>query len=296
MFIANNTVCMTENGIVLANTDFNKMYIMNNFIDINKTPDTQPASFVKSNLFPTLTVGRDTKVLSGRIERQNNKLSLKTKYIPASSLQNGDYIYIPKMHYDIGCDFTKTMAWLYAKYIVSGYYCLEQQTNIPTIIINPKRFSKKEAAKLKMYPKVSYDLKNKCIFIQNEQIIKQLGTVKKRLNLKLYGLNDNIVKYFIHSILIESPNEDLKFQYKTMAYDVFCFLHSRGNIIYKISEVKVNGKKIYHLSAASENDYILLNDHLYAKINKVIEGKSIKGVNIENQEDCVFYISLAILK
>ena len=65
--------------------------------------------------------------------------------------------------------FNRTLIWLYAKYLASGYFCTEAQTNEPMIIIKPKRFSKKESVKLKAIDGISFNLDKKIIFIKNKK-------------------------------------------------------------------------------------------------------------------------------
>lgn len=296
MFISNNTILTTENGTVLADTNFEQMYSVNGFIDISKNVETQPTTFIKSELFPSISIGADTEILTGRIESQNKKLFIKNNFYNTSTIKEGDYIFIPKLNYKVSDTLSRTMVWLYAKYLVSGYYCLEKQTNKPTIIIKLKRFSKKEAYKLKSLDGVSYDLNNKVIVIQNENIIEELGIQKKNLNWKMYSCEDSLCKFFVHSINIETDGK-MTFKYKTMAYDMFMFLYSKCNSIYKISETKdEDNKKYFILNKANNDEFLLAQNQLYTRITKITQGKNVKGISINNNEKNMFCIAFSIIK
>lgn len=296
MFISNNTILTTENGTVLADTIFDKMYSVNGFVDINKQVDTQPTTFIKTELFPTITIGLNTELLIGKIEAKNKKLFIKNNFYNTDKIKEGDYIFIPKLNYKVSESLSRTLIWLYAKYLVSGYYCLEKQTNKPTIIINLKRFSKKEAYKLKSLNNVSYDLNNKIIVIQNEEIIEEFGRQKKNLNWKLYSCEEGLCNFFIHSINVETDGK-MTFKHKTMAYDMFMFLYSKCNLIYKISETKDdNDKKHFILNKANDNEFLLAQNQLYTKITKITHGKNVKGIVIDNAQNDMFCITFSIMK
>ena len=295
LFIPNNTVITTERGSLLAENDFNKFFTINGFEYAPKKESNAKSLFVKSELFPTIGIGEDTNILVGRLESSNDRIYIKNNFYSEKELKEGDYLYIPKINYDMTESFNRTMLWLYAKYIVGGYYCLEKQTNIPTIIINLNRFSKKEAVKLKKYDNVFYDLEKKMIIIQNEEIIQEFKDYKSTLNLKVYGVNENLSNFFIHSMLIENSGE-IVCRYKSMAYDIFMFAYSKCNEVYKITELKRKTKKIYSIKKANNDEYIKIKDQLYSRITKILEGREVKGISVENDEKNIFCISFLIMK
>lgn len=295
MFLSNNTIITTEKGTVLANTEFNKLFSLNGFKEIEKESKNQTSIFIKTSLFPTTTIGGETEILAGRLESAEKTIFLRNSFYDKDSLKEGDYFYIPKINYKIKDSLNRTIVWLYAKYLASGYYCLEKQTNKPTIIINLKRFSKKEASRLKRYSDISYDLNKKIIIIQNEYIIEELGISKKSINYKLYGCEPGLCEFFLHSMLIELNNK-LMFQYKTLAYDIFMFAYSKCGKIYKISENKSENNKNYILSLAETTSYMIFKNELYVKVDKILEGKNVKGIDIKNPEKNVFCITFLIIR
>lgn len=294
MFVSNNTIVTTEQGLLLADSEFEKIYSFDGFQDVNKESCVKPSVFIKTEIFPTLTIAGDSKLLLGKIYSNGEKIFISNEFKGMNEIQESNYLVVPKIRYKVSDTMNRTMVWLYAKYLVGGYYCLEKQTNKPTIIIKLNKFSKKEATKLHKYDGVTYDLSSKMIFIQNENIISELGESKKNLNPKLYGLNVSMVNYFIHSMLIETDSK-LEFQYKTMAYDVFMFAYSMGDKLFKIEEQK-NNKKIFILIPIEKTDYLSIKDSLYVRINKVLKGKDVKGFNIENPDNKAFISGFFVIK
>lgn len=295
MFISSNTIITTENGNVLADSSYEKTFTVNGFILPEKIIENKKCSFIKTELFPTLSIGDDTEILSGRLESTNNKLFIKNNFYTRQLLKEGDFLFVPKITYNVESSFNRTTLWLYAKYIVSGYYCLEKQTNKPTIIIKLNRFSKKEAVKLKKYENVTYDLNNKMIVIQNEEIIKDFTENKYSLNLKVYGCDENLAKFFLHSMLIENNNKIIC-KYKTLAYDIFMYAYSKCNSIYKITEYKNEDKKEFCISEANNDEYFIVQKQLYVKITKILEGRELRGISIKNTENNMFCIGFLIIK
>lgn len=295
MFISSNTIITTENGNVLADSNYEKTFTVNGFISPEKIVENKKTSFIKTELFPTLSIGDNTEILSGRLESANNKLFIKNNFYTRQSLKEGDFLFVPKITYNVESLFNRTTLWLYAKYITSGYYCLEKQTNKPTIIIKLNRFSKKEAVKLKKYENITYDLNNKMIVIQNEEIIKEFTINKQSLNLKVYGCDENLAKFFLHAMLIENNNKIIC-KYKTLAYDIFMYAYSKCNVIYKITEYKNDNKKEFCISEANNDEFLIVQKQLYVKITKILEGKELRGISIKNPENNLFCIGFLIIK
>ena len=72
--------------------------------------------------------------------------------------------------------------------------------------------------------------------------------------------------------------------------------YSRLNKIFKIVEVKENTNKSFLLMEANESEYFFANDKLYTRVVKVLDGKIIKGIEIENIEKNILYASFFLLK
>ena len=295
MFIANNTIITTENGNILANSDYEKIFTVNGFISPEKILTNQKTTFIKTELFPSIAIGDNTEILSGRLTSVNEKLFIQNNFYNRQNIKEGDFFFVPKITYNVDETFSRTILWLYAKYLVSGYYCLEKQTNKPTIIINLARFSKKEAVKLKKYNNVTYDLNKKIIVIQNEEIIEDFTQYKQSLNLKVYGCDENLANFFLHSMMIECDNK-IVCKNKSLAYDIFMYAYSKCNKIYKITETKENEKKQFIISLADTNEYMIVQKQLYVRITKILDGKETRGISIKNTENSLFCIGFLIIK
>lgn len=294
MFISNNTVIVTENGTRLANSDFEKIYSIDGFSDITKNNENQESIFIKTELFPTITSGNDSRILAGRLMSTNNNLFIKNDFYKASEIREGDYIFISPINYETDSSFNRTLIWLYAKYLVSGYYCTETQTNEPMIIIKPKRFSTKESLKLRSIDGVSYNLDKNIIIIKNKNIIKDFGTKKTNLAWKIYGCSSNLIQFFFHTIEIEYKN--VQFESKTLAFDMFMIAYIKLNKILKITEVNSEKTKLFILNEANKEEYLLVNETLYARVTKILKGKKVKGISIENPENKPFCTTFLLMK
>lgn len=294
MFISNNTVIVTENGTKLASSDFSKIYSIDGFSDITKNNENQESIFIKTELFPTITSGNDSKILAGRLMSTNNNLFIKNDFYKAADIREGDYIFISPINYETDISFNRTLVWLYAKYLVSGYYCTESQTNEPMIIIKPKRFSKKESLKLRNIEGVSYNLDKNIIVIKNKNIIKDFGTKKTNLSWKIYGCSPNLIQFFLHTIEIEHKN--IQFESKTIVFDIFMISYIKLNKVLKITEVNSDKGKVFILNDANPEEYLLVNDTLYARVTKILKGKKVKGISIENPENKPFCTTFLLMK
>ena len=293
MFVANNTIVSTENGLQLAESIFDEIYSLNSFIKISKNETKKDSIFIKTELFPSFSIGKDTSILTGRLLQRDNQVVINNDFCNASNIREGNYLYIPKISYDCKNSFNRTLIWLYAKYLASGYFCTEAQTNEPTIIIKPKRFSKKESVKLKAIDGISFNLDKKIIFIKNKKIIEEFNKNKDNLSWNIYGSKNNLIEYFLYTLKVEGQ---ISVEKKTLAYDIFMLFYSRLNKIFKIVEVKENTNKSFLLMEANESEYFFANDKLYTRVVKVLDGKIIKGIEIENIEKNILYASFFLLK
>ena len=295
MFLPNNFMIMTDKGSLnVGNISNNKIYTTDGFEDFNMSKKHEKTYFLKTDLFPTIAIGKNTELLTGKIYVKNDTVFIKNQFFKINEIRAGDYLVVPKTYYQSPNKINRTLCWLYAKYITSGYYCTERQTDRDMIVINLNKMSKKEALRLRRYSEVMYDLKKMQIIIKNKDIIDLFGKDKKHLIRELYNSEPHIIKYFLHTMQIE--NEFIKIEHKSIAYDLFIFLYSKLNKIMSITEEKTNRQKVFYLKDANPNDYILFKDLLYVKINNILEGKEASGLNISNPNDKKIHGVLMLIK
>lgn len=284
MFVSNNTMVITEEGSLNAgNIKNDKIYTTDGYENFEIIQKHEKTNFIKTDLFPTITIGEQTELLIGRIYSKNNSAFIKNQFIQTKEIKTGDYIIVPKTRYKLNGSLNRTICWLYAKYIISGYYCTEKQTDKDMIVINVKKMSKKEALRLRRYADIKYDMEKMLIIIKNQDIIELFGKDKKHLIKELYNVEPHIIDYFLHTMKIENETEFIAIDNKTLAYDLFMFFYSTINKIMTITEQKDESKqKLFYLKESMPQDYILFNELLYVKINNILIGKEVSGIEINN--------------
>ena len=80
MFVANNTIVSTENGLQLAESIFDEIYSLNSFIKISKNETKKDSIFIKTELFPSFSIGKDTSILTGRLLQRDNQVLINNDF------------------------------------------------------------------------------------------------------------------------------------------------------------------------------------------------------------------------
>lgn len=246
---------------------------------------------LKTALLPTIKLSQGASVLTPCIYEKGGKHFLKNDFKPVMSLQEGDFIYIPKLEILENHNVPRNIAWLYGKYIASGY--IKSSGKFEQIIIPIKTMSSREEAMIMgLDSTVAVKSKEgKIIVCSNMKIIEMFKNFTRAKSLKPFILESSpsIYKLFLRSLLLEKDEAGrVKIENIVLAHELFLYTYSKLNKILRIMEEhlgskrkrKSSTKKSYYMYIAKEDEYKIIGNNLYIKIIQNRYGRNTLGIDI----------------
>lgn len=253
---------------------------------------------IKTSLIPTIKIPEANMVMMPSVVMENNKPFIKNEFLPIKSAIEGDFVFIPKIDSRTDADpIPRTVAWLYGKYIVSGYP--KNENGCTYLMIPVKRISPKEEKEVQkldstfVVKSITPDF-SKIIITKNNKIINDFLNFTRFKKIKDFMLfaTPETFKVFLNSILCETDNIGrTELQNQVLAHEIFIHSYSKLNKILKISEERngkkrtsAKSKKKFFISQSVPEDYDIFSGELYTKILSNRYGNNTFGINIEENE------------
>lgn len=244
---------------------------------------------LKTTLLPTIKIPYSCMVKYPMVYEKDGKYYLRNCFIDVKKISESNYLYIPKIkNLESKEQVSKIIAWLYAKYIVSGYI-----KNSSQIIIPVKRMSSREEKQILNIPDTLTTKRkdgSKVIITENAEIVKLFSNFTRQKSIKNFIIkaSQSIYSTFLRSLLVECDEyKRVELESPTLAYQIFMLAYSKTDKILKILEErtgskkkKSKAKKKFYITYADEDDYDIIGKHLYTKVLQNRTGRNTIGIDI----------------
>lgn len=250
---------------------------------------------IKTTLLPTVKIASGNEILCPQIIEKDGKTFLRNVYKSIDSIPENSYIFIPKIdNVEKENDISKITAWLYGKYIVSGY--VKSNSVIPQMFIPVKHITKKQEKQiLSIDSTVIVNAKDanyrKIIISNNTDLIEMFSNGARQKTLKKFIIESkrSIYNVFLHSLLMETDDIGrIQIDNQILAHEIFIHTLSKLDKILKITEERVNknkkksnAKRRYFIQQTTPEDYEIIAGNVYTRILQNRFGRNTVGVDID---------------